>query len=67
MKSDDDTKNVPVYAIFDVDSKLAIQNTIAPRNFERVFENMYSFLPPGGSCLSRWEWRHEQSDFKNEI
>ena len=67
MKVDDVTKNIPIYVTFNVDSISAIKNTIAARGLELVFENRFSFLPPGGSFLLRRKERYEQTDFRNEI
>ena len=66
MKVDNDTKNSPI-DVTHVDSKSAKKNTIAPRNLEIAFENMFSFLPPGGSFMFRREGRYDQIDFRNAI
>ena len=53
IKVDREIKNIPIDATFDIDSKAAIKNIIAPRNVDVAFENRFSFLPSEGRFLFR--------------
>ena len=67
MKLQNDNRNTPTYVFFDVDSKYAIKNTMAPCNLEIGYENTFLYLPSRGSILLRQKGRYGQTEFNDEI